>query len=454
MGSTRHAVLVGNGSFAETGLETPRLPALRCPAADVAGLHDLLVQPIHGAYTVTTLIDRPHNEIQRALYDCLKKAGPEHQVVIYYSGHGKLDQQGNLYLAGSDTDPEALAPTALAAAEVQNYVGESRAGARIVILDCCFSGAVDRIFRHGTAKGEVAEQVGQALRAQAGQGVFYLTASTDVQTAEEKDQDEYSLLTKHIIAGIKGAADANDDGEVRFSELCDFVQASVQKEGVQRPLSFALKAYGDPVVAFTGRPALAARREAIEQQVYALRSKKLLDGADAARVLNYIHGAGAVPSVMQALHDACGDDGAFLRVLYRLPDGTGTPVDQKRDAPSPVKFPPDPATRIEPAAPRTEDRRVSLPQLLPAWFGRRGVLVSIVVVAIVAGGVVWLSRPPNHTQSAERISQPAGGASSLLTAPSKGANPNNAAAPPAQSSNNQLIRPAQPLIKGSTQLIK
>ena len=38
-------------------------------------------------------------------------------------------------------------------------------------------------------------------------------------------------------------------------------------------------------------------KDAIEQHVYALRGKKLLDGADAARVLNYIHGAGAATSV-------------------------------------------------------------------------------------------------------------------------------------------------------------
>jgi uncharacterized caspase-like protein len=417
MGSTRYAVLVGNGSFTETNQATPRLPELRCPAADVAGLRDLLIQPTHGAYAVTTLVDKSHNEIQRALYDCLKKARPEDQVLIYYSGHGKLDQQGNLYLAGSDTDPEALAPTALAAAEVQSYVDESRAGARIVILDCCFSGAVDRIFRQGTAKGEVAEQVGQALRSRAGQGVFYLTASTDVQTAEEKDQDEYSLLTKHIISGIKGDADMNDDGEVRFSELCDFVQTSVQKEGAQRPLSFALKAYGDPVIAFTGRPALAARREAIEQQVYTLRSKKLLDGADAARVLNYIHGAGAAPSVMQALHDACEDDGAFLRILHRLSDNPAQ-ADQTRDASSPAK------TSIE-------DRQVSPPPVLPArWpLGPRALLVSIVIITIMAGGVVWLSRPTTQEQT------PYAGSGSPTGAPS-------------------LVRPSGPLIKGSTRLVQ
>ena len=253
MDGKRFAVLVGNGSFASAGEDAPRLPALRCPAADVAGLQKLLEQPERGAYAVKTLIDRPHNEIRRALYDCLKQAAPQDQVLIYYSGHGKLDEQGNLYLAGSDTDPGSLDPTALAASDVQKYVGDSRAAVRIVILDCCFSGAVERIFRHGTAKGEIAEQAGQALRAQAAQGVFYLTASTEVQTAEEKDQDRYSLLTKHIITGIEsGAADANDDGEVRFSELCDFVQNGVRQEGAQRPLSFAFKASGDPLVALTG----------------------------------------------------------------------------------------------------------------------------------------------------------------------------------------------------------
>ena len=131
MSGKRYAVLVGNGSFAEAGKDAARLPALRCPGADVAGLHDLLGQPTHGGYAVTTLIDRPHNEIRRALYDCLKQAGPQDQVMIYYSGHGKLDEQGNLYLAGSDTDPGSLDLTALAAADVQKYVGGvSRRGAR------------------------------------------------------------------------------------------------------------------------------------------------------------------------------------------------------------------------------------------------------------------------------------------------------------------------------------
>jgi uncharacterized caspase-like protein len=450
MGSKRYAVLVGNGSFTEAGKDTPRLPALRCPAADVAGLQELLGQPTHGAYAVTTLVDRPHNEIRRALYDCLKKAGPEDQVMIYYSGHGKLDEQGNLYLAGSDTDPESLDPTALAAADVQKYVGDSRAGARIVILDCCFSGAVERIFRHGTAKGAVAEQAGQALRAQAGQGVFYLTASTDVQTAEEKDHDHYSLLTKHIITGIGGgAADVNDDGEVRFSELCDFVQNGIRQEGAQRPLSFAFKAYGDPVIAFTGRLPLAARRDAIEQQVYALRTKKLLHGTDAARFLDYIHRAGADSAVMQALYDAREDDGAFLRILYRLSDRTEIPADVPRDAAPLAKLTPGPATRPQTIA--------SWAQVILArwWFGKRSAIVSIVVAASLALGAIWVLWSPNQTKTAAGTVTRTPGSGVLLpqTDRSDAAKPKNEAAPPAQPSGTQLIRPSAPLVTGSTPLL-
>ena len=318
MAGTRYAVLVGNGSFpGQDG--TALLPTLRCPAGDVADLKELLEQSSHGGYAVTTLIDRPHNEIRRGLYDCLKRAGPDDQVLIYYSGHGKLDEQGNLYLAGCDTDPGSLDPTAMAASALQKYVADSRAGARIVILDCCFSGAVERVFRHGTTKGEIAEQASQALRAQAGQGVFYLTASTDTQTAEEKDEDRNSLLTKHILDGIgSGAADTDDDGAVRFSELCSFVQRAIRGEGTQRPLSFALEAYGDPVVAFTGNSALAERRNEIEQLVYELRRTRMLGGPDAARILEYVYRDTADRAAIRTLHAASGDNAAFLRTVFRL----------------------------------------------------------------------------------------------------------------------------------------
>lgn len=311
MSGKRYAVLIGNASFpGENPGDVPRLPPLHCPAADVAGLRQILEADSHGGYIVTPLIDRPHSEARRAVYDRLKQAGPEDQVVIYYSGHGKLDPGGNLYLAGRDTDPESLNSTAFAAADIQKYVAESRAAARIVILDCCFSGAVDRTFLRGASKGDIADQAKQAVRGLDGRGIFYLTASTDTQTAEEKELDQYSLLTKHIIEGIRdGKADADDDGLIGFSELCRYVQEKIRLEGAQRPLSFILKGYGDPAIALTGRPALAAKRDAVEQEIYSLRQRKMLDGDDVVRILDNIHRSSAAA-------DGASTGQALLETLY------------------------------------------------------------------------------------------------------------------------------------------
>jgi len=419
MSGKRFAVLIGNGSFPGEGADDrPRLPPLRCPSADVRGLGGILGTERHGGYAVTALIDRPHSEAKRAVYESLRKAGPDDQVVIYYSGHGKLDEGGNLFLAGCDTDPEFLDPTALSAADVQKYVADSRAGSRIVILDCCFSGAVDRVFRGGSAKGEDADQAGQAVRGLRGEGVFYLTASTDTQTAEEKDDDHYSLLTKHIINGIaSGKADIDDDGEVRFSELCRFVQDRTRQEGTQRPLSFIMKSYGDPVVALTGRPALAARREAVERDLSELRRREIIDGADLAQILGWIHrparevlhGGLRVEDLVESLHAARANPPAFLKIIHgalsreqvvQAGGGTGSHGGSGRSGLAGGSV-----SASEPTAFLAKSLRL-----------RPVVVVSVVVIGTIAVTAGWLFYPnpePAHTTQ----SSPAADSGSLVTAP-------------------------------------
>jgi hypothetical protein len=467
MDGRRYAVLIGNGSFPGDDPDgPPRLPSLQCPTADVGGLRELLEATPHGGYAVTQLIDRPHSEARRAIYECLKKAGPDDQVVIYYSGHGNLDENGNLYLAGSDTDPASLDPTALAAADVQKYVGESKAAARIVILDCCFSGAVERVFRHGTAKGEIADQAGQAVRALEGRGVFYLTASTDTQAAEEKDQDRYSLLTKHIIDGIRdGAADTDDDGAISFSELCAFVQKAIRLEGAQRPLSFTLKAYGDPVVAFTGRPALAARRDAIEQEIYELRRLKMLQGADAARILDWIHrpatetidGTTSVQAVIQALYLARSDAAMFLKTLHGF--ASQSPA-REAAAPRPVppEHPPAPAAPERDQADRSASGFASaFLDPMKIWRPASVVVVSLAAIGLIAVGV-WNFYAPGRSDSqparaaVQSLSPLVVPAPAALDSPANAAAP-NAAAPLVKSTGTQLVNPGTSLITPGTPLL-
>jgi hypothetical protein len=334
MAVQRYAVLIGNAVFPE---DTAHLNTLRCPVNDVKGLGDLLTAEQHGLYGVTSIVDGSHDAARRAIYQCLRKAKPDDIVLIYYSGHGKLDEDGNLYLVTRDTSTDLLPPTSIPVDDIRRYMRESSASAVVVILDCCFSGAVKKMF-----KGNVADQASQAISGLEGKGNFFLTASTDTQLAEEKETDEYSLLTKHIIEGIRsGLADVDDDGRVSFQELCSFVQKKVATEGRQRPKAWFLDTAGDVTVALTGKPASDGRRKAVAKKLYEMAAKDFIGGqilAELLRIINQSAGntdSGADPkSFIDGLYAKLASDGEFVQESFRIaselrPASTPTGIPEK-----------------------------------------------------------------------------------------------------------------------------
>lgn len=61
-------------------------------------------------------------------------------LIVYYAGHGLLDNAGRLYLALRETDVDRLDFTAIAIDTLKRDLSETKARARVLILDCCFSG--------------------------------------------------------------------------------------------------------------------------------------------------------------------------------------------------------------------------------------------------------------------------------------------------------------------------
>lgn len=353
MAGRLYAVLIGNGSFPGDLPEgTPRLPTLRCPSEDVRGLKELLSAERHGGYDVTDITDRPHNVARGAVHAALKKAKPEDHVLIYYSGHGKLNEDGDLFLAGSDTDPVSLEVTAFPASELRKWAIASSAETRIVILDCCYSGAA---FAETTEKGEIAELAGHVVRALNGRGLFCLTASTDTQLAEEKDNDRYSLLTKYIIKGIsEGSADAGDDGVVSFQELCSYVQSQIPLEGNQRPLFFTQRASGDPFVASTGKPAFAGRRREVLTRVMKFGARNLLSEMVISRLLHLLNDPASEQTAIKTLYSIHADQALFIEKVIELANqtpGLPPPSDiERREKPASPKIAPVKTQEISPAS--------------------------------------------------------------------------------------------------------
>ncbi len=246
MAENRYAILIASSEYSdESGL-----PPLRCPENDVDAVDEILCSPDFGRFTKTFVFrNAPSYEILPRLNSVLTDAGKDDLVLIYFSGHGKLNRLGHLCLATHNTDSKALEATSILASTIKSYFDLSYSRKKFFLLDCCYSGAVGEEFAR--TKGGVDEEL-QLMSS--GQGTFIMTASSGIQTSVEKESDQYGLFTKHIVQGIRsGEADKNEDGQVDMQELYEYVHEKVRGEGAQEPMKWDLHVKGKMVIVRSGK---------------------------------------------------------------------------------------------------------------------------------------------------------------------------------------------------------
>jgi formylglycine-generating enzyme required for sulfatase activity len=232
----RRAILIASSEFPEE----PSLQTLRCPKNDVSGLAEALASPDFGLFNDPLIfINQPSHSTLRAINRIFKEANRDDQILIYYSGHGKQDTAGHLHLATSDTEAGALETSSIAVGTLRRLIDNYACKQVALILDCCFGGAVSKDF----LKSGVDDHLKQTFH---GRGIYILTASTATQTAREKEGDDYSLFTKHILQGIRqGEADHDDDGLISLGDLYEYVKTRVPKEAPQYPTKWEFGVQGN-----------------------------------------------------------------------------------------------------------------------------------------------------------------------------------------------------------------
>ena len=279
MSERRYAVLIAGSQFPDE----PKLQPLRCPENDVDGLHEVLSSKTYGDFTDALVLKNvPHYEALLKINQVLKRAEKEDFVLIYYSGHGKLDMAGRLHLATFNTTVDALEATSIPVESIRNYVDVSPCSKVALMLDCCFSGAVGAAF----ARGNLDDQL---RLASGGRGTYLMTASTGIQVALEKEQDRYGVFTKHVIEGIRGGgADLDGDGCVTMDELYRYVHGRVLDEGFQEPMKWDLNVRGALVVARTGRSPREERRRALRDRLVALAQEGNLPSRILSKALDVL----------------------------------------------------------------------------------------------------------------------------------------------------------------------
>ena len=242
----RSALFVSSSRYADE-----QLTGLPSASVDAVEMGRLFGDPSLGSFSVTTLSDPRSQEMREALEDLFADAASDDIVVLYLSGHGMKDQNGNLFFAANDTRADRLQSTAVSAQFLCSVLNSSRAEGAVVFLDCCYGGAFARgMVPRASGDPDVGEAfagLGTGARARA-----VITASSAIEYAFEGDRladsrAEPSVFATAMRDGIAtGDADRDGDGWVGLHELFDFVRTRIQRLGKpQTPHLWNFGASGD-----------------------------------------------------------------------------------------------------------------------------------------------------------------------------------------------------------------
>ena len=202
----RLAVIVGNNNGGPT--EKP----LHYAEEDAAKVADVLAQlgDVH-ADELFLLKGRGKDELKEALSRAAVlvtafRQNPDDRTVLvfYYSGHS----DGDALELGADRVPYS---------ELRQWLRDTRADVRVLVLDGCKSGSL--VSKGGTPGPAFEIKLSDQLDAT---GEAILTSSAADELSLESREIRGSFFTHHFVSGLRGAADASGDGRVTLAEAYQY----------------------------------------------------------------------------------------------------------------------------------------------------------------------------------------------------------------------------------------
>ena len=276
----RRAVLCASSEYRDPGF-TP----LKYPLKDMDEIRGLLEEKELCEFDDVRMLANPTRaEAHEAIENLTADSGQDDLILFYFSGHGKLARDGSVSLVLNDTKEDRLLSTGLLGDQLRLMFNTSRARQRVIILDCCYAGAVgDEGFKR--ASGDAVEAMAQQFN-----GTFVLTASTKFQPAMECKETEGSVFTSCLVEGVRtGAAAERDTGSVTLSRLGEFLAREVPRRSTQQPKFWDFGGVGGTVLARTPWRFDAEWMERTRQALVRMLGESVIDDAlyyEAGKVLD------------------------------------------------------------------------------------------------------------------------------------------------------------------------
>ena len=189
--------------------------------------------------------------IRKAISDLFYAGKSSDLAVLYFSGHGTLDGYDDGYIAPYDMDSNTPYCLGIDMSELARIVSKSNNKANLIIIDCCYSGAVTKPAK---AKSAIQPATGKEMQKihshikkfvdkKTARGTYIFASSQSNKNSREFTPKEetktlkkqtYGLFTYYLLKGLDG--EAAENGVVYYHKLKEYLAEKLPIEsGDQLP---------------------------------------------------------------------------------------------------------------------------------------------------------------------------------------------------------------------------
>lgn len=205
--NSKHALIIANSNYKFY----PKLDATR---KDAINLENILKNKEICGYNVKKFLDISNKVFLRSIKDFLKPIhNVEETVLLYFSGHGTIHHNGNIYLTAINSDPGQIFSSGIKLSSIFEEMNDCCSDRQIVVLDCCFGA-------NGTNKFE------DMLYDESERRIVLTACNYGEQASTECYRlfSSGSSFTKLFIEGImNGNAAVDDTKNVTIPQLSEFI---------------------------------------------------------------------------------------------------------------------------------------------------------------------------------------------------------------------------------------
>jgi uncharacterized caspase-like protein len=250
---------------------------------------------------LTLLIDPDRSQVESAIDDVARilqeKAQLDEKTVFlfYYSGHAR---SSGLNLGAND----------FPLSELKARLRTLPATVTVVLLDACQSGAISNVKGVGTAAPDQVFSYNSVDQLNVS-GMAVIASSSGSELSQESDKLRGSYFSHHFTVGLRGAADADENGVVTLAEAYNYAYnqtlstTALTAVGRQHAtLEMNLKGKGDMPMAWPSKSRAALKiRSGFEGEILLTHRKSGTVAAEIRKVKGHAFSVALTPGGYEAL---------------------------------------------------------------------------------------------------------------------------------------------------------